>query len=175
MRRMITVAAMLALALPTLATAEEQHHPGTGKPGAPAGGGKPAMRQVTPHPGPMGGPHAAPVGGMHPGPVGGVHPGPVGAHAGGPVGHEFSYRGHMVHRVHLAPFVYPNGWAYRRWDAGMILPPLFLGSAYFYADWAGLGLAPPEPGFQWVRYGPDLLLVNVSTGQVVDTAYGVVE
>jgi Ni/Co efflux regulator RcnB len=34
-------------------------------------------------------------------------------------------------------------------------------------------LAAPEPGFQWVRYGPDLLLVNVTTGQVVDVAYGV--
>ena len=44
---------------------------------------------------------------------------------------------------------------------------------YWYADWATLGLAPPEPGFQWVRYGPDLLLVNVTTGQVVDVAYDV--
>jgi Ni/Co efflux regulator RcnB len=45
--------------------------------------------------------------------------------------------------------------------------------AYFYADYAALGLPPPEPGFQWVQYGPDLLLVNVATGQVVDVAYGV--
>jgi Ni/Co efflux regulator RcnB len=34
-------------------------------------------------------------------------------------------------------------------------------------------LEPPPPGFQWVRYGPDLLLVNVVTGQVADVAYGV--
>ena len=65
------------------------------------------------------------------------------------------------------------GWAYRRWAVGGILPPLFLVRDYWYADWAALGLAAPEPGFQWVRYGPDLLLVNVSTGQVVDVAYGV--
>jgi Ni/Co efflux regulator RcnB len=56
---------------------------------------------------------------------------------------------------------------------GAILPPLFLTPAYYYTDWAGLGLPPPEPGFQWVQYGPDLLLVNVATGRVVDVAYGV--
>jgi Ni/Co efflux regulator RcnB len=45
--------------------------------------------------------------------------------------------------------------------------------AYYYTNWAALGLPPPEPGFQWVQYGPDLLLVNVATGRVVDVAYGV--
>ena len=55
----------------------------------------------------------------------------------------------------------------------MALPGLFLMPAYFYADWATLGLPPPQPDFQWVRYGPDLLLVNVTTGQVVDAVYGV--
>ena len=54
----------------------------------------------------------------------------------------------------------------------MILPPVFLVPGYFYADWAALGLPPPQPGYQWVRYGPDLLLVDVSTGQVVDVVYG---
>ncbi len=62
------------------------------------------------------------------------------------------------------------------WGAtGAILPPLFLAPAYYYADWASLGLDPPPPGFQWVRYGPDLLLVNVTTGQVVETIYDAFE
>jgi Ni/Co efflux regulator RcnB len=56
---------------------------------------------------------------------------------------------------------------------GALLPPLFLTPAYYYSGWAALGLPPPEPGFQWVQYGPDLLLVNVATGRVVDVAYGV--
>ena len=55
---------------------------------------------------------------------------------------------------------------------GAVLPPVFLASAYYYSDWAALGLLPPQPGFQWVRYGPDLLLVDVITGQVVDVVYG---
>jgi Ni/Co efflux regulator RcnB len=157
MRRLLAIAAMFALAVPTLVMAEEQHHPG-GKSAV-----KPAVQQHKM--GPTGGPHAGPTGGPHPRAM-------VGPHPGGPAGRQFSYRGHMINRVHLAPFVYPNGWAYRRWAAGMVLPPLFLTSAYFYADWATLGVPEPQPGFQWVRYGPDLILVNVATGQVVDTVYG---
>ena len=147
MRRMLTIAAMFVLTLPYLATAEEHHPPG-----------KPGGAKTVPH-GPMGAPHP---GGPHPGGMAGPHP-------GGPL----TFRGHEIHRAHLAPFVYPAGHHYRRWAAGMVLPPLFLVPAYFYADWATLGLVAPEAGFQWLRYGPDLLLVNVTTGQVVDAVYGV--
>jgi Ni/Co efflux regulator RcnB len=64
------------------------------------------------------------------------------------------YHGRPFNPIHAAPFVYPRGWAYRRWVIGATLPPLFLTPAYYYAGWAALGLAPPQPGFQWVRYGP---------------------
>lgn len=145
----IAIAAIFALALPGLAAAQphEEH------------------KAVPPHGGP---PHGGPPPGPHRGPPPGPH-GPVGA---GPRGAQFIYHGRPFNRVHVAPFVYPAGWGYRRWAVGGILPPLFLGQAYWYADWAALGLAPPQPGFQWVRYGPDLLLVNLSTGQVVDVIYG---
>jgi len=36
-----------------------------------------------------------------------------------------------------------------------------------------MGLQPPPPGFQWVRQGPDVVLVNLRTGQIIDVAYGV--
>jgi hypothetical protein len=94
-----------------------------------------------------------------------------GADAGGPPG-RFLYHGRPFNRVHLAAFVYPPGWAYRRWAIGAALPALFLTPAYYYGGFAAQGLSPPQPGFQWVRYGPDLLLVNVTTGQVVDAVYG---
>ena len=94
-------------------------------------------------------------------------------HRPGPHGGPLTFRGHEIHRAHLAPFVYPPGYRYQRWAGGMVLPPLFLVPAYFYADWAALGLVAPEAGFQWVRFGPDMLLVNVTTGQVVDAVYGV--
>jgi len=51
---------------------------------------------------------------------------------------------------------------------------VFLSSAYFFANWAALGLDPPPYGYQWVRYGPDLLLVQLNTGRVVDVVYGAV-
>jgi Nickel/cobalt transporter regulator len=166
MFRIMAIAATLVLALPSLAIAQQpQGHPGA-KAVRPGGGGPPPGGRAVVRPGPgVGGPH---VGGPH---VGGP---PAGGRrvVGGPVGAQFTYHGHGFNRVHGAPFVYPAGWGYRRWAVGAILPPLFLVPAYYYADWAALGLTAPEPGFQWVRYGPDLVLVNVSTGEIVDVVYG---
>jgi hypothetical protein len=117
-------------------------------------------------------PHLGPGPG---GPVVGIHPGLPGTFAGRPGGPpgQFTYRGHFMPQVRLAPFIYPPGWGYRPWAVGAVLPPLFLVPDYYYPEWAALGLEPPPPGCQWVRYGPDLLLVNLATGQVLDTAYGV--
>jgi Ni/Co efflux regulator RcnB len=97
----------------------------------------------------------------------------VGPHPGGAPGAQFSYRGRMIERVHRDPFIYPQGFGYRRWEVGAALPPIFLTPNYYYPEWAALGLEPPPPGCQWVRYGPDLILVDVSSGQVIDTAYDV--
>jgi len=158
-RMLAAFAAILALALPTVAMAEDHHPPGKPPPGKP-----PAAK-----------PFVAPHGPPPHGPAGpGPHPSFAGPHGPGPGRHgaQFSWRGRNFNRMHLAPFVYPHGWGYRRWGIGMILPPLFLAPAYYYADWAAMGLPPPDPGFQWVRYGPDLLLVNLATGQVVDVIYG---
>jgi hypothetical protein len=114
--------------------------------------------------GPPGGPHPEFA---HPG------PGPGGPHFAAPGAPHFTFHGHDFVPVHTHPFIYPNGWAYRQWAVGAVLPPLFLTPDYFYPDWASLGLDPPPPGYQWVRYGPDLLLVELDNGQVVDVAYGV--
>jgi Ni/Co efflux regulator RcnB len=67
---------------------------------------------------------------------------------------------------------YPPGFAYRRWLSGAILPPVFLAGSYFYDNYGALGLGPPPPGYRWVRYGPDLLLVNVATGRIADVVDG---
>jgi Ni/Co efflux regulator RcnB len=96
-----------------------------------------------------------------------------GPRPGGPGGAQFSFHGRALSGMHAEPYAYPPGFGYRRWDVGAALPPFFLVPAYFFADWATLGLEPPPPGTQWVRYGPDLLLVDVSNGQVIDVAYGV--
>jgi len=178
MLRPIVIAAMFAVAVPALAvaqgTAPQEHRPAAGPParGAPhlapgprPGGPPPGARTVGPPHGPIAGP---PGGAIHGGPPGGA------MHVGGPAGPggQFTFHGHPFNRVHLAPFAYPPGYGYQRWAVGGVLPPLFLTPAYYYTDWATLGFDAPPPGTQWVRYGPDLLLVDVNTGQVLDVVYG---
>ncbi len=160
MMRKSAVALLIMFAVPTLALADPPGHPHK----SPPGHGNVVVQHGSPH-------FKGPV--VH-GPAIGHGPVVVG-HGPVVVGHgpAIVFRGHPINRVHLAPFVYQHGWAYRRWAVGAILPPLFLAPAYYYTDWATLGLDPPQPGFQWVRYGSDLLLVNVTTGAVVDTVYGV--
>ena len=76
-------------------------------------------------------------------------------------------------RIQGPAFVYPRGWAYRRWTIGTRLPPVLFAPAYFYPGWAALGLGAAPPGYAWVRYGPDLLEVNLISGEVEDVVYGV--
>lgn len=90
-----------------------------------------------------------------------------------PRGGQFWHRGQYYGRIHGPAFDYPRGWGYRQWLIGQRLPPLFFAPGYFYPAWAQLGLQAPPPDYSWVRYGPDLLLVNLNTGEVEDVAYGV--
>jgi Ni/Co efflux regulator RcnB len=90
-----------------------------------------------------------------------------------PRGNQFWHRGTYYPRIRVPAFAYPPGWRYRRWAVGAVLPPLFLAPAYFYPGWAALGLGAPPPGYAWVRFGPDLLEVNLGTGEVEDVVYGV--
>lgn len=177
MRRILALAAMIALAMPTMAMAQGMVQ-GHGK-GGPPRGGPPHGGGGHPGPGPRGGPgFRGPGGPGGHGPVvrGPVHGGPV--RVGGPgFGHPaFVFHGHPFawHPVRFPrPWVYPPGFGYRLWTVGAILPPLFWATpTYYYTGWAGMGLPPPDPGYQYVQYGPDLLLVNVSNGQVVQVFPG---
>ncbi|HEX7694946.1 MAG TPA: RcnB family protein [Sphingomonas sp.] len=73
--------------------------------------------------------------------------------------------------IHRPGWVYPPGWAYRRWTIGLLLPRLFFSAPYYYDSWWEVGLEPPPPGYRWLRYGPDLLLVNVRTHRIADVVY----
>ena len=67
---------------------------------------------------------------------------------------------------------YPyRGYRYNRFGIGSILESLFFGRNYWISDpWQyRLPLAPP--GYQWVRYYNDVLLVDVYTGEVLDVIY----
>ena len=49
---------------------------------------------------------------------------------------------------------------------------LFLAPGYYYEDYWRMGLEGPPWGYRWVRYGPDLLLVDTRTGRIDDAIYG---
>lgn len=92
-----------------------------------------------------------------------------------PRAHEFHWRGKWVARGHGPRFVWPHGHHYRHWVVGGRLPAVFLTSAYFYDGYASFGFHAPPSGYRWVRYGDDLVLVNVRTGEIEDIAYGAFE
>ncbi len=87
--------------------------------------------------------------------------------------HRFLSGGGWHHAIRGPAYRYPPGFSYRVWTTGAILPSLFLTPAYYYDDYSPLGLGPPPAGYRWVRYGPDLLLVNVVTGRIADVVDGV--
>lgn len=87
-------------------------------------------------------------------------------------GHRPGYRPPHVRPIHRPHYRYPYGYHYRRWHAGLILPHVFLSNYYYFNDWGDLGIGPPPPGYIWVRYGPDLLLVNRYNGRIRDVIYG---
>ena len=68
---------------------------------------------------------------------------------------------------------FPNGYSYRRWSVGAFLPALLFSSAYYFNDYDTIGLYAPPYGYHWVRYGPDLLLVQNGTRRIVEVRYGV--
>jgi Ni/Co efflux regulator RcnB len=87
--------------------------------------------------------------------------------------HRFLSGGGWHRSIRGPAFRFPPGFTYQAWATGGILPPVFLGASYFYDGYATLGLAAPPGGYRWVRYGPDLLLVNVNTGRIADVVDGV--
>lgn len=56
---------------------------------------------------------------------------------------------------------------------GDYLPWAFIGPRWFVQDWWSYGLPVAPWGYEWVRVGPDALLVEADTGQVVQVVYGV--
>ncbi|MEE8438831.1 MAG: RcnB family protein [Micropepsaceae bacterium] len=84
---------------------------------------------------------------------------------------QFYYRGNYRPSIRVRPYRYPRGYYYSSLSIGAYLPSLFISAQYFYNDYYALGVAPPLPGHRWIRYGPDLLLVDLYSGEVVDVVY----
>lgn len=87
-------------------------------------------------------------------------------------GRQFYFRGRYRPSIRVSPYYWPRGYNYTRWTIGAFLPSIFFSTQYYFNDYYNYGITPPPPGYQWVRYGPDLLLVDPYTREVVDVVYG---
>jgi Ni/Co efflux regulator RcnB len=78
-----------------------------------------------------------------------------------------------AHRFHAGPYRAPPGWHYRRWAFGERLPGIYFGRDFWITDFLAFGLFAPPDGLVWVRYGPDAMLIDEYTGEIVQVDYGV--
>ncbi|PZN93925.1 MAG: hypothetical protein DCF31_11040 [Alphaproteobacteria bacterium] len=67
-------------------------------------------------------------------------------------------------QAYVAPY---RNWSYRPVAPGYRLQPGFYGQRYVVANPSFYRLRPAARNQQWVRYGNDLLLVNVRNGRVI--------
>lgn len=147
-----TVAASLALA-GGAAVADPDH-------GRPGGASHAAPKQAEPHPGPRGYARPAAPAGWN------ARPATVDR---GAYQHNFQ----AARTYSIGPYHAPRGWVARRWSYGQILPRAYWGSQYILGDYWLFGLEVPPVGFEWVRYGPDALLIDITTGEILQVEYGV--
>mgnify|MGYP003631213908 CR=1 FL=1 len=80
---------------------------------------------------------------------------------------------HAVKRYRAKPYVRPKGWYSRRWIYGDILPSLFWTRKYWVNDFWRYGLPIPPHDHVWVRYDKDALLVEISTGVILQVIYDI--
>jgi Ni/Co efflux regulator RcnB len=82
-------------------------------------------------------------------------------------------RGIREHRrnAYVAPY---RGWSYRPVTVGFRLRPAFYSPRYYISDYGLYHLrAPHSRWLRWIRYGDELLLVNIRTGRVLQAVpYG---
>ena len=71
----------------------------------------------------------------------------------------------------MGAFHRPDGWYAHRWHSGDILPGLFWSRDFWIADYWLYALSPPPYGYVWIRDGDDAVLIDQSTGEVVEVVY----
>jgi Ni/Co efflux regulator RcnB len=67
----------------------------------------------------------------------------------------------------------PVGYHYRRWVYGQRLPASYFVRDYWLTNYVAFGLMAPPSGLVWVRFGPDAVLIDQFTGEIVQVQYGI--
>lgn len=75
-------------------------------------------------------------------------------------------------QYHYGNYNAPQGYDYHRYSYGDHLPQGYFIQSYWIANFLNFGLIAPPDGYVWVRYGPDAVLVDEDTGEVVQVVYG---
>jgi Ni/Co efflux regulator RcnB len=158
-RRMVMVhggkfGAALALSLLVVGAvfaAEEAHH---------GGGMRPAGRQGEPHPGPQGYQRVTEPHGWDIRPTTVDRP-------------SYQHNFQAARSFKIGPYHRPAGWTARRWGYGQILPRAYWAAPYVIGDYWLFALEVPPAGYEWVRDGNDALLVDTSSGEILQVEYGV--
>jgi len=75
---------------------------------------------------------------------------------------------HRARSVYVAPV---RNWNYRAVNVGYRLQPSFYSSRYYMNDYGAYHVRAPGRWQQWIRYGNDLLLVNIRTGRVLQVVH----
>lgn len=65
----------------------------------------------------------------------------------------------------------PFGWGYQRYNVGWRMWPNYYQSQYWLNDPWQYRLPYAPPGYRWVRYWDDAVLIDTWSGQVVDVIY----
>lgn len=65
----------------------------------------------------------------------------------------------------------PFGWGYQRYNIGWRMWPSYYGSHYWLNDPWQYRLPYAPPGYRWIRYYDDAILVDTWDGRVVDVIY----
>jgi len=86
-----------------------------------------------------------------------------------------TYQGNITsqHHFHAGDYHAPQGYAYRHWSYGDRLPSIYFGHDFWIGDFGMYDLMAPPDGYVWVRFGPDALLIDEYTGDIVRVEYGV--
>jgi Ni/Co efflux regulator RcnB len=148
----ITYLAVLALAASAPAFAQHEEH-------AQHGGGRPEAH-----------------GEAHPGPHGYERPGEPHGWNGRPAQFDrgtYQHNFQAARTYHIGLYRRPHGWVAHRWGFGQILPRAYWAAPYIIADYWLFGLEVAPAGYEWVRDDTDAILVNVSTGEILQVEYGV--
>lgn len=85
----------------------------------------------------------------------------------------FNHNFQAARTYHIGPYHPPQGWAAHRWRFGQILPGAYWTANYLLADYWLFGLEVPPVGAEWVRDGDDAILVNTTTGEILQVEYDV--